>query len=493
MELYIAMKKLLLALALLFPSGAWAQCTGVFPANTLCGNLSGSPAPPSAFSATSNIVGPGSSTIGDFATWANTGGTQLADTPSPLAVAKGGTGGGTASGTLLDNITAFASTGYLARTGAGTYTFTPTAGIPANTLNTQTANYTIATTDCGKTIQAGTGSTGFFAITVPAVAGFATNCTVTVTNGDTGRAKGLAGTVAGCAISFLYPGQSATISIVNGAWVNTVCPGRWKIPSAVTIQVNSSNGNDANDGLATGAGNAKATVQAALNQALNDFDYTVTNSISSLVTIQMGANDTTGVHFGPHSLVGAGSGGSLTLNGGGFSLSNAGNTDDALHLFFGTTMYLTNITLTGNAAHSLISLEHGASIFVMSGVTFAGTTGGSHMVVRDSGSSLEIDNNYTISGSTGFHAFCTDGGSIRTPTAITATISASITVTSFVIATNTGICDFTNTTFSVGANTVTGKRCEADGLGLAQSGTGTPNTAFPGNANCTTSVGGQAN
>lgn len=40
-----------------------------------------------------------------------------------VPVANGGTGGATASGTLLDNITAFSSTGFLTRTGAGTYAF----------------------------------------------------------------------------------------------------------------------------------------------------------------------------------------------------------------------------------------------------------------------------------------------------------------------------------------------------------------------------------
>ena len=44
-----------------------------------------------------------------------------------LAVARGGTGGGTASGTLLDNITAFAGTGYIRRTGAGAYSFSAAA------------------------------------------------------------------------------------------------------------------------------------------------------------------------------------------------------------------------------------------------------------------------------------------------------------------------------------------------------------------------------
>src|SRR5882724_6923578 len=41
----------------------------------------------------------------------------------PVPVANGGTNCAVASGTCLDNITGFSSTGYLKRTGAGTYTF----------------------------------------------------------------------------------------------------------------------------------------------------------------------------------------------------------------------------------------------------------------------------------------------------------------------------------------------------------------------------------
>lgn len=44
-----------------------------------------------------------------------------------LAVSRGGTGGGSASGTLLDNITAFSGTGYIRRTGAGAYAFSAAA------------------------------------------------------------------------------------------------------------------------------------------------------------------------------------------------------------------------------------------------------------------------------------------------------------------------------------------------------------------------------
>lgn len=75
------MKKLLLALALLLaPSTAFAQCNGIFPNGTFCGNLSGASAPggPIALN-TGSIVGPGSTTIGDIVTWNNTLGTLTAD------------------------------------------------------------------------------------------------------------------------------------------------------------------------------------------------------------------------------------------------------------------------------------------------------------------------------------------------------------------------------------------------------------------------------
>src|ERR1700693_5769813 len=107
------------------------------------------------------------------------------------------------------------------------------AGIDANVLNAQTANYAIASTDCGKTIQAGAGSTGFFTVTLPSVAGFAPICTVRVINGDTVRGKTLSGFPSG-APAILYPLQAIEVKIVNGAWVNAVLPGRWRLPSGPT-------------------------------------------------------------------------------------------------------------------------------------------------------------------------------------------------------------------------------------------------------------------
>ena len=72
------MRKLLLALALcLLPSVAFAQCAGVFPANTVCGNFGPVPAPPAATTLTTSITGPSSSTSGFIPNWIGTAGVQL--------------------------------------------------------------------------------------------------------------------------------------------------------------------------------------------------------------------------------------------------------------------------------------------------------------------------------------------------------------------------------------------------------------------------------
>ena len=135
------MKKLLLALALTFlPSLAWAQCTGVFAPNTLCGNLTGSPAPPSAFSASGTVAGPGSSTVNDIAVWNNTSGTLLKDVPflticgsnifsSSLVGCVPASGGGVTSFLRADSTFAVPPTfgsgapGYVPASGGGTTNF----------------------------------------------------------------------------------------------------------------------------------------------------------------------------------------------------------------------------------------------------------------------------------------------------------------------------------------------------------------------------------
>lgn len=136
-------------------------------------------------------------------------------------------------------------------------------GADLNLLNAKVANYTIANTDCGKTIQAGAGATGFFTITLPAVAGFATNCSVLVKNGDTARGKLLSGFPSDL-YSILWPSQAVGVEIINGVWATKINPGPYQLNGAAnTLHVNHSTGSDSNnDCLGTGSG-ACATIQHA--------------------------------------------------------------------------------------------------------------------------------------------------------------------------------------------------------------------------------------
>jgi hypothetical protein len=70
----------LIALAILWPSVAFGQCSGIFPPGTYCGNTTASPAPPvpTALSIT-GIVGPGTSTNNGLPIWSGTTGTTLKD------------------------------------------------------------------------------------------------------------------------------------------------------------------------------------------------------------------------------------------------------------------------------------------------------------------------------------------------------------------------------------------------------------------------------
>jgi hypothetical protein len=136
-----------------------------------------------------------------------------------------------------------------------------------NTLNSVTANYTIAASDCGKTIQAGTGSTGLFTLTLPAVAGFNASCTINIKNGNsgtTGRGQTLVGFPTDLS-TVLWPTQAVTLKIINGVWATTSNPGRWKLPTSRELCTRQ-DGAVLTDGLGNGtvAADCFSTIQAAV-------------------------------------------------------------------------------------------------------------------------------------------------------------------------------------------------------------------------------------
>jgi hypothetical protein len=127
-------------------------------------------------------------------------GTLTAATPSftnPVPVASGGTNCAAASGTCLDNITGFASTGFLTRTGAGAYAFQSlTNGITYGNLAQAGANTLLGNA---------TGSTA----NVAAVA-------VTGCNGSAQALQWTSGSGFGCNSSIATSGANANITSLSG-------------------------------------------------------------------------------------------------------------------------------------------------------------------------------------------------------------------------------------------------------------------------------------
>lgn len=306
------MKKIILALALLFvPDLAWAQCNGVFPANTLCGNLSGSPAVPSAFSASGTVVGPGSSTVDDISTFANTGGTQVKDSGVPIA------------------------------------------GVDGNVLNARTANYSLATTDCGKTITLG--GNALFTLTAGAASGFAATCSVVVQNID-GFASGRAKILAINGVTFnngnlLYPGQSFALKNENNTWVVTYAPGRWIWSASRSIFVDFASGSDSSDGLATGAGAYKNLSTAAL-ALCNNMDVQRNQPTLSL------ADSASYVGFQPCDVIGA-----------------TNNNSSNIVTVQGNTTTPANVVVTGSGANSAIITVNLHTPWLFAGMTLASASG----------------------------------------------------------------------------------------------------------------------
>lgn len=103
------------------------------------------------------LLNPAGSTAGQVisSTGATTapvwGGVTLGSVTGTLAVSNGGTAVSAASGTALDNITGFSGTGFLTRTGAGTYAFqSSTNGITLGNL-AQAAGNTVLANATGST------------------------------------------------------------------------------------------------------------------------------------------------------------------------------------------------------------------------------------------------------------------------------------------------------------------------------------------------------
>jgi hypothetical protein len=170
-------------------------------------------------------------------------------------------------------------------------------GVDANLPWPVTANTTIAPKYCQGTVLAGTGSTGQFTLTLPAVTGFPTNCSVLIKNGDVTNGKILSGFPSDL-YTMLWPKQSVGVKIVNGAWQTFFNPGPWVPTSSPVAFYASPTGSDSNDCLTPGtactfkgacnirSSPATSFASAGLQINLADGTYSAVDSNNNLCTIQ---------------------------------------------------------------------------------------------------------------------------------------------------------------------------------------------------------------
>ena len=329
------------------------------------------------------------------------------------------------------------------------------------------------------------GGAFYTARVMPGASDFPQGCTVTITNTDSSACKGKSIQVAGLAEPFvLWPSQAVELTNVNNAWVKTVNPGRWRPncgASPLIINTDSKNGSDLAglaDGLGTG-GEAFKSVQFALQYVLTDFDFAGTPQTRVKILMAAGSTDAVAIHYAPHaSNPGSQGGAVLTIDGNGGFLT--GQND----FLFDAIVQIRNVTFS-NATGTCLNVQQLGYVMLADLVTF-GTCTDSQINVGMYGQ-VEFFKNFTISGG-GDYFISNAGGAVYTGGAITATVSNNITYKSdAVVGQFPGWTHLGQITWSLGGNTVTGKKYDIESNHVL-----TGSAKIPGTVAGTTASGGQA-
>jgi hypothetical protein len=374
-------------------------------------------------------------------------------------------------------------------------------GVDANLPWPVTSNTTIAAKYCQGTVLAGTGSTGQFTLTLPAVTGFPTNCSVLIKNGDTSFNKTLSGFPADVGTT-LFPSLSFGVKIVNGAWASFYyTPTRIQAPSA-SFYVNGSPlaqaacgstggsicaaGSDSNNCLTPST--ACLTLQRVVNLALSSYDFAgagnnvyLAHNIASTIATNYAAT-CGGPIIGAVSIAVRGDNNAPTAvqiqapNGGNaVTLTNlclmtftsvefidSPSSNAASYISVGgghnpVHSDLLNVTFAACAVCSFVSASYSGTVAIVGGLSM---TGGAALAFQATGgvidfgfTSVTVANNLTFSAA---FAQMTNGGSITGTTTST-------------FGTPTGII---------------GTKCIIVGQPILLGSLEDPNQVFPGNSNC---------
>jgi hypothetical protein len=277
------------------------------------------------------------------------------------------------------------------------------AGVPQNNLNTQSGNYTIQTTDCGFTInETGAQKT----ITLPSVSGFATNCVLAVYNANSTRGQilsGFPGAVAATPTNILWPLDTITVQIVNGAWTIQSYVNRHKLTASITVFVDNTNGADTNDCLATTTGACK-TIQGALNY-VNTWDG---NTQAIAISVADGTYTNNVTQNGPFH-----GNPTVTLTGDLATPANAlisTTSADGIDLTNGAILTLGGFKIVTTTGGSGIVVSNGSFLSITGAMNYGAIVGA--QLTSKTGSTITIGANYTISGSAASHWSAIQGGQI---------------------------------------------------------------------------------
>jgi hypothetical protein len=312
--------------------------------------------------------------------------------------------------------------------------------------NVQTSNYSIQTTDCYRRVSLG--GNAFFTLTVPSAAGFPSDCVIDVVNVDAGRGKTISGVTLPIGANaplpnILYPLQTFGLKIVNGAWNLFYAPTRWKSAGNITLNTDFTNGNDANDGLATGAGNALKTVNQCMLLLIALSDQAAGFNANTC-KMAAGSTDTTLVHVSA-TVPGASGSQQVIIDGNG-----TGTLSGNIQGFNGAVFSVQNVTITGT---NCLEAGLGSTITIGPGVTFGACTGVDWF--PHDGGKIQLGSNTTVSGNTPFILLAQNNG-IFNANGLAITIGANITVTDTVACNFQSICQFQGATWPLGGHTVTG-------------------------------------
>jgi hypothetical protein len=336
---------------------------------------------------------------------------------------------------------------------------------------------------CGWDYALGGGA--FYTAAIPGASDFPQGCTIAITNTDIAACKGKSIRVAGFSDHFvLWPGQSVELTSIDGVWIKTVDPGRWRQNcgnNPLIINTDSIKGSDLRgdtDGLGTGA-EAFKSVQFAIQHVLTDFDFAGTPQTRVTILMAAGSTDAFGIHYAPHaSNPGSQGGAVLTIDG------NGGYITGQSDFLFNAIVQIRNVTFS-NASGTCLVVQQQAYVLLDDLITF-GTCAGSQINVGLLGQ-VEFFNNFTISGGGSF--FVTNAGGILYPSrAITATVANDVTYSDAVVFGQfPGWTHLGQMSWLLGGNTVTGKKYDINSNHVL-----TGSAHIPGTVAGTTSTGGQA-